>query len=1072
MATAATTIDASTASRLLSSTSGLPGGKAAMPLVAKQVELIKKEREALDALASGTASEEERLNALLVKRHAIQQNMANAEKHSNKELTEHYKATIAALRQQIEFVTKTYKMERDRLGTVKRHETELGKVNVLLKAGRTVDASRLARLGDQEKVLQQQSRAVLARTLAEKKGLKTGEDLAGVHKEITAELEKQGKGESGFASKFNEKLQSVKENAGKLGFELEGLTKTQSLMMHGFGKVAEFASFGVAMGFAKKALAGFADAADSVTEAQYHSGVSFDKLDHSISHYAKNAVGIAELNTNLGLTLTNMGLDADEAKDIVPKMLSKNGVALQEFMRGNTGALQKMGAQAGAYAKQSGQSVEESLDFQNQLMSGQGKSADQAADAMNGIVGSFQGVNNYLKDHGFKGALLNVTALSKVTQEAAANAKNASFNTETYSKTMSKAAAAARMFGMSEKSANEYGQAKASAANSEDKYAQLQRGTRLNTYLGSKYGGLAGKGDTKGLVTKLMSDEKLSAEDAENVASMLISKSQGKGGPMYESRLAEAMEGTEANDKAFKENVKVIFKRGKYDPKDPTAINRLQTDPLFLNLFGKQVLDPESRKLAMGAWHEYQSDNGIAGTTVTPPAPGKTAQQEQEEQQQKAKKAADAANTAKNNLFSWHNIKNKAEVIAQNPFALAAAGSAAAIAAPTIKGLVSKRVTGVFGKLFPGKAANVATPLAEDAAEAVTGIGGKAVAEDAAKAAAKATAKSAEKSVTSTGIKSLSKSPALRKIGVSLFKGLMRNKYAALAGTLGLGAAGLGYHLLGKEDSDNANQAAATAPTAATTPTPTAPAPAQANGLDANQATAPTPAPYTPPSTATSLMDTGINTGVNGIINTSEWGIKKLFGKGAKSAAEAGAGTVAKKGIGKVLGAGIKVGAREIPLLGGLISGAMTAYNTKGPLGRKIMAGIGDTAGTLGGQAITGGLGGALAGTALGSAGSFGMTKLYDSVFGGAPSTAVPAVARAAQSTPGFSVADAMSAVTGAPPVAGVGSPRIAGIGSFSTMRPDGTVILTVPVTGFPQAVQQATNFNQSMTTQYSGKRT
>jgi hypothetical protein len=1064
MATAATTIDASTASRLLSSTSGLPGGKAAMPLVAKQVELIKKEREALDALASGTASEEERLNALLVKRHALQQSMAAARRHNNKELkelTEHYKAESVALRQQIDFVKKTNKMEHDRLDIAKRHETELGRV---IKAGRTVDASRLARLGDQEKVLQQQGRAVLARTLAEKKGLKTGEDLATVHKEITAELEKQGSGESGFASKFNEKLQSVKENAGKLGFELEGLTKTQSLMVHGFGKVAEFASFSVAMGFAKKALTGFAEAADSVTEAQYHSGVSFDKLDHSISHYAKTAVGVAELNTNLGLTLTSMGLDADEAKDIVPKMLSKNGVALQEFMRGNTDAVQKMGAQAGAYAKQSGQSVEESLDFQNQLMADQGKSADQAADSMNGIVGSFRGVNDYLQTHGFKGALLNVTALSKVTQEAAAQAKNASFNTETYSKALSKAAGAARMFGMSEKSANEYGQARAGAANSEDKYAQMQRGTRLNTYLNGKYGGLAAKGDVKALSATLVAEQKLSAEDAENVASMMISKARGKGGPMYESRLAEAMEGTEANDKAFQENVKAIFKRGNYDPRDPTAINRLQTDPLFLNLFGKQVLDPESRKLAMGAWHEYQSENGIAGTTVTPPPSGKTAEQAMAEEQLKAKQAANTANTAKNSLFSWQNLKNKVEVIARNPFADIAAGSAAAIAAPAIKGFVSKRVTGVLGKLLPGRAASEAVEGA--GAEAVEGIGGKLAAEDAAKAAAKATAKSAEKSVTSTGIKALSKSPALRKIGVSLFKGLMRNKKVALAGTLGLGAAGLGYHLLGNEDAASASQAAAATPTT----TPTVPTLPQVNGLNANQATAPTP--YTPPATSTSLMDIGINTGINGIINTGEWGIKKLFGKGATSAAEAGAGTVAKKGISKVLGVGVKVGAREIPLLGGLISGLMTGVTTKGPLGRKIMAGVGDAAGTLGGQALTGGLGGALAGTALGGAGAFGMTKLYDSVFGGAPSTAVPAVAKAAQATPGFNITDAMSAVTGAPPVSTGPGPRIAGIGSFSTMRPDGTVVLTVPVTGFPQAVQQATNFNQAMTTQYSGKRT
>ena len=35
----------------------------------------------------------------------------------------------------------------------------------------------------------------------------------------------------------------------------------------------------------------------------------------------------------------------------------------------------------------------------------------------------------------------------------------------------------------------------------------------------------------------------------------------------------------------------------------------------------------------------------------------------------------------------------------------------------------------------------------------------------------------------------------------------------------------------------------------------------------------------------------------------------------------------------------------------------MTGATTEGPLGRKIMAGVGDAAGTLGGQALTGGFG-------------------------------------------------------------------------------------------------------------------
>ena len=1070
MATAATTIDASTASRLLSSTAGLPGGKAAMPLVAKQVELIRKEREALDALASDTASEEERLNALLVKRHALQQNMADAEKHNNKELTEHYKAASEALRQQIEFVKKTNKMERERISTVKRHETELGRVNLRLKAGRTVDSARLTRLGDQEKVLQQQSKAVLARTLAERQGLKTGEDLSDIHKSISAELEKQG--ESNFASKLNEKLSSVRDNAGKLGFEMDGLTKTQSLMVHGFGKIAEFASFGVAMGFAKKALVGFAEAADSVTEAQYHSGVSFDKLDHSVKHYAKNAVDVAELNTNLGLSLTNMGLDADEAKDIVPKMLSKNGVALQEFMRGNTGALQKMGKQAGAYARQSNQSMDDALDFQNQLMSSQGMSADQASDAMNTIVGSFKGMNDYMQDHGFKGALLNVTALAKATQEAAASAKTASFNTKTYSETMSKAAGTARMFGMSEKSATEAGARYAEAANNNSGFMKLKRGTATGKYLQSHYGAYAQRGDIKGLKQELMAKEGLAEENAEAVASMLIAKSHGKGGANWEARLASQTAGSQMNQNVYNNLISSYLAGRHIDPNDPQALNTLMQDPnlaIWLGMDVGDLTDPDNVKLIQVAWHQYQQAHGVQAPHATPPKPGKTPEQEQKEAMEKAAREANAANTAQGKMFSWQNLKNQASVMLHNPFVDTAlvAGALGVRSAVKRSGGLGK-ILGKFpgiGKLFGGGTAKAAEAGASATGKELAEFGGKEVVEDAAKAAAKTTAKGAEKAVAETGVKALAKTPGMRKISTVLLKGLMKTKYGKLAGAVGLGVAGFGAYKIYSHNAEDVKDLNTAAQAASGTPP-----------IDANQATAPAPntARFTP-DTVTDATTSGIGAAALGMgANVASFGAKKLFGKGAAEAAEAGGKTVAKKGLGKVLGKTISIGAREIPLLGSLISGGITMATTEGPLGRKIMAGIGDAAGTLGGQALTGGLGGAVAGTAMGAAGSFGMEKLYDSIFGSSPSTAVPAVARAAQSTPGFNVADAMSAVTGAPPMAptGMGGPRIAGIGSFSTMRPDGTVVLTVPVAGFPQAVQQATNFNQAMTTQYSGKRT
>ena len=1078
----ATMIDSNTASRLIAgSSSSSRSIRDVTPISSKQMEMHEKFAKALLAIAQDTTSEEERLNVMRIQNQQLLKRAVLASRSGNKDLLDHIRMQVKANHEQLKFVDTTHKMEKARTLANQKYQDELAEVNRMLKYGESVDENRLLKLKTQEELIRKQEQSIRVRSLAEAKALREGKDMASLQSEIADDIARQAansKQGSAYAAKMSDQLKELRENAGKAGFEIEGMSRTQALMVHGVGKLAQFVSIGMAIKLAKDSLAGFAEAADSVTEASYRTGESLSRADRGVGAYLGRAKQMASMNLDVGLSFAKMGLDADDAKDIIPKMLAKNSTALRYFKDKNNGALEDMAKSAGAFSRQSGMSVEEAMDFQAELMDAKQMTAKQADEAMKGIAGSFRGINDSLTDAGFKGALLDVGELSKLTAEAAKNADNASFNTETYAKALGKATAASRAFGMSEKSAKEYGKIRADAANSEDKYSQLQRGKRLDTYMSGKYGDEAGKGDAKSLAGKLMAEEKMGEEDAQYVASMLIAKAQGKAGPMYETRLAEAMAGTGANDKAFQANVKAIFKNGNYDPKDPKALDRLSTDPLFLQLYGKQAMDKDARKVALGAWHEYQAENGIAGTHVTTAIPDKKV----DANIAKAKAEAGTEGTEANSLTSWDKTLNSTKALYNSPM------SKLALIAPVGLGALAtnagvKAATGGRGMLDIIRSMVSGKPMA--------GAGAGAAADALAPAAANMLPK-ALGTGTEAATEGASKSSALRRALGAGVKAMWKSRYGKLA--LGAGAliSGAGYMLSKTDTASTQNKLEADA----TTPEGKAlrdkwltfvqsqpganveqAAKMIANGTDPavaagyanvspeaiaafqNNPTSPNTATYTPPPIADDLTNRGIGLGVNGAVMTGIHVGKKVLGKGAVEGGE----KVAAKTGGKLLA---KAGLREIPIAGAVLSSLITGAMTDGPMGRKVMSGVGDFFGTLGGQAITGGLGGAVAGTALGEAGSFGGSKLYDAIFGSDSNakSAVPMVTAATQAP-----TQTQPTQPGSPAQQGMANIGITGFGGFGNMKADGTIPLIVNVAGLTKAVQQATSFNLATQTQYSG---
>ena len=729
-------------------------------------------------------------------------------------------------------------------------------------------------------------------------------------------------------------------------------------------------------------------------------------------------------------------------------------MALRYFHDNNTKALTDMGKAAGAFARQTGLSIDDALDMQADMMENKQMNAKTASENMQMIGASFRAMNNQLVDAGFKGSLLNVEKLAKWTKEAAESSESASFSAEGYAKSLAKMAKNARAFGMSARSADAFAKRYADAANSDDQYAQFQRGRGLDQMLTAKYGATAKTGDINKLVSELKEKDGLAQETAEQVASALIAKSRGKEGPLYLNRLAAMLEGSNVNNHAFDGVIMGYMERRKIDATDPTAINELVNDPQLLGMLGMQRGDKNAAAMIQGVWHKYQEEHGVKGTHVEKATPtildkllGKKGTTAKTDEQAIAEEAAnqDAKGTGKNSLLEYAKATGAWQAIQQNPLIAGTKALGVGVGALALNGLgkslTGKSLFGLMGAGLPKFGARAAESATEAALPGLVDNAGRAITRDATEGAARSAG-------TTT----------MRTLGKDAIKALARSRIGKFGVAAGLVAGGLGIHMFSKNNNEQQDTGYQNDPNKSV----------EENAALKAQFEAQNPTNtglYTPPPTSASVGDAVMRAGVDTGLHFGGKAAGALATKGLTATAEkfgtAGVGKLAAKGAGMLAA---KSAARAVPIIGTLLSAGITGATTDGPMGRKLMAALGDFGGTALGQLATGGIGGGIVG---GAAGSLGGEKLYDKLFGGDNRDAVAKVAQAQnaiQQQQASAAQQAMQNVTG-------GNLGIASIGSFGAMRPDGTVPLTVNVTGLPKVVQQATSFNQSMQTQFSGAR-
>jgi hypothetical protein len=833
-----------------------------------------------------------------------------------------------------------------------------------------------------------------------------------------------------------------------------------------------------ALDLGKQSLMGFAEAADAATEARYRYGTSLSSHEKGVATYLKDSYNMVQLNTDVSLSFARMGMDVDDAKDLIPKMLAKNGTALRYYADNNKGALADMAKSAGAFSRQTGVSVDDAVELQSELMEARQMTSKQADDAMKAVSGSIRGINDSLQDAGFKGALLNVGQMTELITEAAKSADGASFSVEAYAKTLTKAAGAARAFGMSEKSAAQYAKMKMDAASSEDGYAELQRGRQLVSYFDSKYKDVAKTGDKKALMARMMSEDGLAEQDAEYAADMYIKKAKGLPVTMLENRLARNLAGSEINQKAFDANLKAYFDKHGYTKDNPPNMVDLEGDPTFTQLFGEEALSKEARVVVQGAIASWKTDHGVQSAHVNAPVDTK----KQDAAIDKAAKETGAKETADNSSTSFTKTMEHAKAIMSNP--VVAGLTAGAVGAGGL--ILGRGALDRVGNILTRAPGAAASEVAEDVAGAGTRAGGG----------------------------------WMKRIGSGALHALKRNKkMAMLMGTAAVAAGGVGLAM---------SRSSTDAPTNTSDIDSTDPASAKkrarihdwfalqglgpddmarvdlmlAKGIDpgviadvmkiptekvlssfdpktgdvTNAALSASP---TNPNNATfkapSLVDDGLNTGINVFADgVMHYGTKRAGTLATKVAPELSA-KVASKFAAPVAakaatGIAAKAGARAIPVLGALLSAAMTYKTTDGPGGRKLAAALGDLGGTALGQAATGGVGGIVGG----AAGSFATMKLYD-MFAGDSAGANANVTQATQTAPNqqaTQVPGAPGSVTAPGPFLTAGGPGL--FGNLSSGTGDGTILvpLKLDVRGMANAVQQANNFNYARSSQFSGART
>lgn len=664
-----------------------------------------------------------------------------AAKANNTELQEHYKKLISLTQSQIKHLQRTVAVERQQLKVtadiVKLENKSLG----LAAKKQSLSKQDTKSL---EKAREEQSRLnniLSARNKVEKLSLANNKSIAEARKEaLKSEKDRNDyleKLEAKSVGKTEHKRPALQKppvsddvepadpREGKSSGLMSGLS---GLLGGGAAALAAVSGYEAA----KSGLVGLVRASDIATESQYHFGTSLDRADKSMQGYYNRTKKVISLNTNIGLSYARMGLDAETAAEVVPKLLSGSGVALKAFQENNTKLVEDMAGAVGAFSRQTGVSLDDAIALQNNMITVQGKTADEAKKDLNSITGAIQGMNNYLQDAGFQGALLNIGDYASMAKEAAENTEDLTFNTSEYTKQLAKAAGNVRLMGATEKEAQKFATAKGKLYEQKNPFVDMQVGRKMVASLQSEYAEMIKSGDVDKITESLVSKYKLVSNQAALISSMLTSK---KPIPMMENQFAEILRGSAISMNTINSTLDEWFK--KTGITSPADVANAANDPQLLSQLGLDWTDPQDRLTAVDYAQDYLMRKNLAKPDPERAKRLAALQGREEEYQNKAAEQAASKNVEANAPPSIGKIKEHWDARMSNPlFSLGLAGLVGA-GALHYGSKVLKSGAGFLGRLGKGgvtadavgstaKAADAAVESSlKAAAKAESGIGPK-----------------------------------------------------------------------------------------------------------------------------------------------------------------------------------------------------------------------------------------------------------------------------------------------------------------------------------------------------------
>lgn len=992
---------------------------------------------------SNIRDSQDQMNVLARKRAELQEGYNKAVARGNTELQEHYKRQLNNLREQRGYVYDTLRAEERR----RKVESDLLALNQRQGQLSEADTRRQQRLATAQALLNQR---LLVRNTIQRTAVQQNISMARAEQQITRSIEQQVHNREQLA----QQAAQVQERINPLSSQ-SGLTMRQRMTAGALG-VASGVTASSTWDKLKGAMSGLFDMSDLATEAQYTFGTTLDRNTKGMKDYKDRAIDLAMVNADIGMSYAKMGLDSEDSNKAMSLMLASSGTALRAYQNQNYKLLEQMTNSVGAFSRQNNMSLEDAVSMQSLLLDRNNMSIEQADAEMNKVSASIRVMNNQLVDAGFKGALLNVGELANITKQAAESTESLSFNTSLYTERLSKAAKNARLLGSSQKEAVKFASGHMALLSSKSAYMDLRQGQGIVKKLNALYSKEVQSKDMEALVLKLQKEQGITDVDqATMIASTLINQ---RSIPNVANLMADLTRDSKIQQDTMLEEIdKVMASAG---AKSASDIMSTVMNPLVAASLGFDPNDPNSRKQLMGEVKRYMFDKGIIAPSKAI-APTYKAPTDTDIAKALAEQQAKAGAAGTQEWSNWNigRLKNQFFNIIKNPL----------VQAP----LVGAGFLGTFGlaKLAGRALSNAPTggllsriaqshPVASSVLQRFNRYTSRAFWSNLLSGGAS----------TATGVGQQAAPGLLSRVGGGLVRGVAKHKVVAgILAALGLGAGA--YAAFSGSDEEKQENIRKNIESANEEPIDTLDDNTKATKENTeamkaviraqNEQVSPTPEN---PKAARKPEE-----------YTQSW--TENIGSGLLNA---GIGLTASKLTDKVISMmpqaaqsalpAVGWGAKAIPGIGSLVSAGLTYKMTQGSTNRKLAASGGDLAGGLVG--LIPALGGGKFNWAWSALGETIATGLYDqSVRDDASKNynMQDAFNKVSSVSDATYKQQAPTNTGGSDDLGVLPQPATVGIGNIGPVRPDGSVNMTVRVSGFTTAVNQASVSNFARATQFSG---